>query len=95
MGDPLTPINAAASSGAQDPSWEKAEILAELVVTGLRRARIVRRSGGARRYGHGGAQPEGGLAVTVRPPVDLPGQPLSAAFSRAASQAGSAARISW
>ncbi|WP_406467427.1 hypothetical protein [Streptomyces sp. NBC_01594] len=33
MGDPLTPINAAASSGAQDPSWEKAEILAELVVT--------------------------------------------------------------
>ncbi|WP_406322049.1 hypothetical protein [Streptomyces sp. NBC_01637] len=46
MGDPLTPINAAATSGARDPSWEGAEILAELVVTGLRRAGIVRRSRG-------------------------------------------------
>ncbi|MGW3655720.1 sensor histidine kinase [Streptomyces sp. NPDC005151] len=49
---------------------------------------------------HGGTvtavpRPGGGLAVTVRLPVDLPGQPLSAAVSRVASQAGSAARSSW
>ncbi|MFV5992312.1 sensor histidine kinase [Streptomyces sp. NPDC056231] len=36
----------------------------------------------------------GGLAVTVRLPVGLPGQPLSGAGSRVASQAGSAARSS-
>ncbi|MFE2088891.1 sensor histidine kinase [Streptomyces sp. NPDC059460] len=40
-------------------------------------------------------RPGGGLAVTVRLPVELPGQPLSAAVSRAASQAGSAAISSW
>ncbi|MGW1545800.1 sensor histidine kinase [Streptomyces sp. NPDC002346] len=40
-------------------------------------------------------RPGGGLAVTVRLPVELPGQPLSAAGSRAASQAGSAAISSW
>lgn len=49
---------------------------------------------------HGGTvtavpRPGGGLAVTVRLPVDLPGQPLSAAVSRVASQAGRAARSSW
>ncbi|MFG2557518.1 sensor histidine kinase [Streptomyces sp. NPDC048496] len=49
---------------------------------------------------HGGTvtavpRPGGGLAVTVRLPVDLPGQPLSAAVSRVASQAGSAAISSW
>jgi signal transduction histidine kinase len=49
---------------------------------------------------HGGTvtavpRPGGGLAVTVRLPVDLPGQPLSAAVSRVVSQAGSAARSSW
>ncbi|MEW2486012.1 HAMP domain-containing sensor histidine kinase [Streptomyces sp. NPDC048411] len=48
---------------------------------------------------HGGTvtavpRPGGGLAVTVRLPVDLPGQPLSGAVSRVASQAGSAARSS-
>jgi signal transduction histidine kinase len=40
-------------------------------------------------------RPGGGLAVTVRLPVELPGQPLSAAVSREASQAGSAASSSW
>ncbi|MFI6058677.1 sensor histidine kinase [Streptomyces sp. NPDC051286] len=48
---------------------------------------------------HGGTvtavpRPGGGLAVTVRLPVDLPGQPLSGAVSRVVSQAGSAARSS-
>ncbi|MFF2437203.1 hypothetical protein ACFVU4_24000 [Streptomyces sp. NPDC058107] len=133
MGDPLTPINAAAPSGGRGRSWEGAEILVELLATRAapgetpageaRRLDTVRDvasrddleldlppygagSGlglsivrsvvvGARRHGHGGVLPEGGLAVTVRLPVDLPGQPLSAAVSRAASQAGSAARISW
>ncbi|MEV0490949.1 sensor histidine kinase [Streptomyces atratus] len=40
-------------------------------------------------------RPGGGLAVTVRLPVELPGQPLSATVSREASQAGSAASSSW
>ncbi|MFE7706584.1 sensor histidine kinase [Streptomyces sp. NPDC057486] len=40
-------------------------------------------------------RPGGGLAVTVRLPVELPGQPLSAETSREASQAGSAASSSW
>ncbi|WP_406420766.1 HAMP domain-containing histidine kinase [Streptomyces sp. NBC_00873] len=49
---------------------------------------------------HGGTvtavpRPGGGLAVTVRLPVDLPGQPLSAAVPRVVSQVGSAARSSW